>query len=714
MNAIIGMAELLLRSGLSDEARGYAQDIKQAGNNLISIINDILDFTKIEAGKMEIIPSKYLLASLINDTVNIIRTRLREKPIRFYTNIDGSIPHCLIGDEMRMRQILLNLLSNAAKFTTKGHISLSITAQQYKENKVWLNFLIADTGKGIKPEDQKKLFSEFVQVDSKRNRNVEGTGLGLTITKRLCSIMDGSISVTSEYGKGSIFTVTVPQGIASEETFAVVDDALNKKVLIYEGRIIYARSVCWSLENLGVSCTIVTTIADFAEALFKEKWSLILSGYGLHDKIKQIMNKPKEAFPGGEKPPLALMVEWGTEAYIPNVRFVSLPVQSLSIANILNGKADIKGYSDASSASGIIRYSFPGARILVVDDISTNLKVAEGLLAPYRATVDTCLSGAEAIELVKHYKYDIVFMDHMMPDMDGIEATAIIREWEKEKSLQKNENDQSEFSRISVVALTANAVSGIREMFLEKGFDDFIAKPIDVSKLDEVINSWISKDKRQHAFVKIEQDQRFGNFPKINGIDIQRGISMTGGTEAGFLSVLSIFRKDAQERLKVLRKSLEEEGQTFVINIHALKSASAAIGAQEVSEEAARLENASRAGDTAYIHVNLNLFIEQLSKLLEGISYALEIEKTENESAQVSASVCHDDKTEVVLLLKKLKEALKTQKAETIDILLNNLNRLVLDEETREAVDKISDDILMTEFDRAAKTIKEIMTNLKK
>ena len=712
MNAITGMAELLLRSGLSDEARSYAQDIKQAGNNLISIINDILDFSKIEAGKMEIVKNNYLLASLINDTVNIIRTKLREKPIRFFTNIDGKIPHCLIGDEVRMRQVLLNLLSNAVKFTDKGFISLTITVHERNEDKVWLKFSIADTGKGIKPEDQKKLFGEFVQVDVKRNRNIEGTGLGLVITKRLCSIMDGSITMESQYGEGSTFTVVIPQGITpSEESesdfFASVDNAADKKVLVFERRMIYANSVCWSLENMNVPHEMAATFEDFEKSLFREEWTLILSGYGLHDIIRKIMNKPEKDYPGGKKPLLALMVEWGTEAYIPNVRFVSLPVQSLSIANILNGKADIKGYSDTSSVSSIIRYSFPRARMLVVDDISTNLKVAEGLLAPYCSVIDTCLSGAEAIELVKHINYDIVFMDHMMPDMDGIEATAIIREWEKEKRL-KNEN----YKNIPIVALTANAVSGVREMFIEKGFNDFIAKPIDVSKLDESINRWISKDKRELGKTSASGKNNSGrsiNIPKIYGIDVQKGISMTGGSEAGYYSVLAIFRKDAQNRLKILRKTIETEGmKSFIINVHALKSAAAAIGAQEVSEEAARLESAGRAGDEAYIHAHLDMFIGQLSKLIDGLTYALEAEKAENDIEKNSKAGNND---QIISLLKKLEEALVSQKAELIDNLIDDIYKQPLDEKTRESVDSISDDVLMTEFNKAIKTIKELMTN---
>jgi signal transduction histidine kinase len=198
MNAITGMAELLLREEISGDALGYAQDIKQAGNNLVSIINDILDFSKIEAGKLEIIPINYLFSSLVNDTVNIIRMRLMEKPIRFSTNIDGSIPNSLIGDETRLRQILLNLLSNAVKYSERGHVGLDITTEKRDDKKIWLRIAVSDTGKGIKQEDRAKLFDEFVKVDIKKNQGIEGTGLGLAITKSLCIAMGGNISRSEE------------------------------------------------------------------------------------------------------------------------------------------------------------------------------------------------------------------------------------------------------------------------------------------------------------------------------------------------------------------------------------------------------------------------------------------------------------------------------------------------------------------------------------
>ena len=501
MNAISGMSELLLRRDLPEDARAEVQDIKQASINLISIINDILDFSKIEAGKLEIINSRYMLSSLVNDTVNIIRMRLLEKPIRFFTNIDGDIPNSLVGDEVRLRQIILNLLSNAAKFTEKGHISMSIIANKRTESHVWIRISISDTGMGIKEEEQTKLFSDFLQLDSKRNRNIEGTGLGLAITKRLCIAMGGEISVKSEYGIGSEFTVIIPQYIESQIPFAKVEDPLQKRVLVYEGRTVYARSLAWSLENLGVPHTVVSDFNDFASAIGQEEWFYVFSSYGLYHKIKPLIENT--IYSNKKHPPLALMVEWGTEAYIPNVRFVSLPAQSLSIANTLNGKTDSRDFFDNTSAGASIRFTIPGARLLVVDDLPTNLKVAEGLLAPYKAEVDSSLSGAEAIELIKQRAeqdedYDLVFMDHMMPEMDGIEACEAIRAWELEHP-----------KSVPIIALTANAVSGMRELFLEKGFNDFLAKPIDISKLEEILDRWIPREKRSmsNEQTKISSEQ---------------------------------------------------------------------------------------------------------------------------------------------------------------------------------------------------------------
>jgi CheY-like chemotaxis protein len=301
-----------------------------------------------------------------------------EKNIQFFSNIDGSIPDNLIGDEKRLRQILINLLSNAAKYTEKGNISMSVITEKRRVSdqgsaQIWLRISVSDTGIGIKPEDKKKLFSDFIQVDTKRNRNIEGTGLGLAITKRLCVAMGGDISVTSEYGSGSTFTIIIPQGIESETPIGIA--------------------------NVPVK--------------FAQKYET--------------------------------------------------------------------------------SFTVPNAKILLVDDIDANLKVAAGLLAPYKAKVDTACSGVEALQKIRamsETQYDLVFMDHMMPGMDGIECTGLIRKWE---------TAQSKSNRIPIVALTASAMSGAKEMYLEKGFDDYLSKPIELRVLDEILKNWLKKNEKSET-----------------------------------------------------------------------------------------------------------------------------------------------------------------------------------------------------------------------
>jgi CheY-like chemotaxis protein len=288
----------------------------------------------------------------------------------------------------------------------------------------------------------------------------------------------------------------------------------------------------------------------------------------------------------------------------------------------------------------------------------------------------------------------------MMPDMDGIEATEIIREWEMGRG-------DAVSDRIPIIALTANAVSGVREMFIEKGFDDFLAKPVDVSELDEILNKWILKIKREQEIE--EQEENDYNFPGINGVDIQKGIKMTGGTLEGYISVLSTFRKDVIERLLQLRNTLYEESLSlFTTHVHALKSAAAAIGAAELSVEAATLESAGKEGNREYINENLETFLEHLSILNEGVYVALEIEK-----ASCKGTIHRPEKGELIPLLRSLRTAVRAQKVENIDVILDELNHLLLDRDIMEAVEKISDDILMTEFDSALENIDDIMTKVK-
>ena len=481
MNAITGMAELALREDMPDAARGHVFTIKQAAVNLLAIINDILDISKIESGKMEIVPAPYLFSSLINDVISITRMRFIDSQICFITNIDSNIPNLLFGDETRIRQVLLNLLSNAEKFTESGFVSLTVMAQP-EENMVNLVFTIEDSGRGIKQEDIEKLFGEFIQVDLTNNRDIEGTGLGLAITRNLIQAMGGDISVSSEYGKGSVFTIMLPQEVRGKEKLAAVQNPEKKQALVYEPCKVCADSIIFTIGNLGVKCTLALDEAEFREKLAGGLYSFVFIAAAKYESNRDFCLEYESSVK------IILLAGFGESVSEKSLVALTMPAHSIPVANALNETANASGYSPDNESP--VRFTAPSARILVVDDISTNLKVAEGLMLPYKMQIDTVLSGSKAIEAIKNNNYDLVFMDHMMPVMDGIETVALIRKTNKQ---------------LPVVALTANVVSGMREMFIEKGFDDLLSKPIDVSKLDDILIRWLPKEKRRE---KIQTEKK--------------------------------------------------------------------------------------------------------------------------------------------------------------------------------------------------------------
>jgi len=629
MNAISGMSELLMRRELSDDAKNNVREIRQASSQLLSLVNDILDFTKIESGKLEIIPDNYMLSSLILDTVNIIRMRLIDKRVLFYTNIDANIPKNLIGDEVRIRQILLNLLSNAVKYTNEGHIGMTVTLDKQTEKQAWLKIEVTDTGLGISQEDMTEIFGEFVQVGERNKTGVEGTGLGLAITSRLCDAMGGEITVESKFGVGSTFTVIIPQEKISDDPFAAVKKPESKRVLVYEPRRKYAETVCWSLSNLRVPCTLVKDIEAFANAMINEDWFYIFSSWRLYEEVTTILNN--SAYLYGNKPQLALIVDLETDVTFTDVRYIPMPANSYSIANILNGESDIRNDIDSSYHYDTIRFTIPNARLLVVDDIAANLKVAKGLLALYDAVVDTCLSGREAVELIMQHEYDIIFMDHMMPEMNGIDSTAAIRTWEKARLDKGNVTDRE----IPIIALTANAVYGMREVFIESGFNAFLSKPISISELDYILDRWIPDEKKNYKHYQDvnhkSKDVGF-SFPKITGLDTVSGFYKSGGTEAVYREVLSLFCDDVEERLTALQ-AIQNDPSLIAFHAHAIKSASAYIGCAEIIKRAKALEAAGHDGNQAFINEKLPDFLQFVEELSNNIRTALNNYSSKNASS---------------------------------------------------------------------------------
>jgi signal transduction histidine kinase/CheY-like chemotaxis protein len=534
MNAIIGIAQVQLqRKDLPDDYITALQTIYSSANSQLGIVNDLLDMSKIETGKMVLSPVEYNTPSLINDAVQLNIVRIGSKQIEFTIEVDENLPSKLYGDELRIKQILNNLLSNAIKYTGKGRIKLSVGYLTDSDG-VILRFVVEDTGQGMKMEDRERLFSEYMRFNAQANRATEGTGLGLSITKKLVEMMDGTIGVESEYGKGSVFTVTVRQK---------------------------------AVECSAIGASIVAQLRKFA-------------------------------FTG--------------DRHAANLQISTEPM--------------------------------PYGSVLIVDDVATNLYVAEGLLSLYQLKIETADSGFAAIRKAENGGvYDIIFMDHMMPRMDGIETTLKLRELGYKGA---------------IVALTANAIVGNDEMFMQNGFDGFISKPIDVRQLNEILSKFVRDKHPEEAKLyaeKTAEHEAAGLRKEIikqgvnqrNAIDksrqaetvskpaAQAGTNQRGGADkgqqggdvvtshkpanfAGDPKLLKFFCQDAKAAIVTLRETVKTgDANLFTVTVHAMKSALANVGEDEASALAAALESVGRSGDMEYIAENIDEFIQTLEALVD-------------------------------------------------------------------------------------------------
>jgi CheY-like chemotaxis protein len=520
--------------------------------------------------------------------------------------------------------------------------------------------------------------------------------------------MGGDITVRSVYGAGSTFTVSLPQTIVDAGPFARVEAPETKPVLIYEKRRVSGQSLMYTLENLGVSCFLADNRETLAEFLEKEEHRFVFMPSNLYAEFRDILEKRSRS---GAAPPPAdgitpvLFVEYG-EAIRSDIKTLVMPVYPTMVADVLNGKISDPAYNHVQEFG--IRFTAPDARILIVDDMVTNLDVTAGLLAPYKVQIDRVLGGIEAIHLIQKNHYDIVFMDHMMPGMDGIEATEIIRNLEGDY-----------FKELPIIALTANAVSGMKEMFLERGFDDYLSKPMEIPRLDDLLGKWIPDEKK----IKVKEENRekpeaeiktpspfgggpAGETPFIEGLDIARGLANTGGTEAGYRKVLSSFVWDAEDRLKHIHVPPDPQKDSlaaFTVHVHALKGAAGSIGAVELSADAARLEAAGRSGDMELIREQLPSFCERLSTLTERIGKMLT--KSGEPGAADEKEGDSEDDPALWERADPLLEALESFNTAEIERLIAEMERLVGNPKTRLAIAHLSRQVLVGEYDEAIETL---------
>jgi signal transduction histidine kinase/DNA-binding response OmpR family regulator len=487
LNVVIGLTDLILEDDRIDmNITENLIKISNAGGTLLNIVNNILDFSKVESGRLSLTPIEYYTPSLINDVVTLVMIRLRERPITFSLDIDDNLPVKLYGDDLRVKQIFSNLLTNAVKYTRQGNIEFALHCKR-EGDAVWIEAAVTDTGIGIREEDLKNLFSDYYQVDSRANRSVDGTGLGLSITKKLVEKMNGEIHVESEFGKGSTFRLRLKQGFISDTPIGA--------------------ELAGKLRNF-----------HYAED-------------------KRIVSK----------------------------RFV--------------------------------RINLSYAKVLVVDDMRTNLDVAAGLLRKYKMQVDCLTCGQDAIDRIRYGTpvYNAIFMDHMMPGMDGIETVDAIRNLNSEYAMN-----------IPIIALTANAIHGTEELFYAHGFQAFMTKPIDIMELDSVIRKWVRNETMEDLSVSGATAPAEAKNAVINieGVDTDKGLAYYGMEMDIYLSILRSFAVNTPILLKKLEAVSAETLRDYVVNVHGLKGTCANIGAETIRETALNLETIARTGNINYVLAN--------------------------------------------------------------------------------------------------------------
>jgi CheY-like chemotaxis protein/HPt (histidine-containing phosphotransfer) domain-containing protein len=576
-------------------------------------------------------------------------------------------------------------LGNAVKYTESGHVSFSVSGEAGNDDTILLTFKITDTGKGIRKEDIDKLFIEYVRVDTDAGKTIDGVGLGLTISNNLIRVMDGSIEVESELGTGSTFTVKLPQKVTSGERMAYINNPAEKKSLIYETRDVYAGSIAYTIGNLGGDFKVCSNDAELHGILAGEAFSFIFTSYELYVSNKEAI----ERLAADAK--VILLTDFGEILPENTLNTLAMPVYSVAIANILNGGGENFSYSERSVDT--VSFAAPGAKVLVVDDINTNLVVAKGLLLPYQLEIELCNSGADSIKALQSKDYDLVFMDHKMPGMDGIEATERIRAMEEQY-----------YRELPIISLTANAVAGMREMYLEKGFNDYLSKPIDTIKLNEVLERWIPKAKQLAPMAAAEEaswTEEMGRQPiEIEGLDVRRGISISGGKLEPYFETLSTFYDDGMERSGEIKHCLASGDMTLLeVHVHALKSASGSIGADKLSKKAAVVEDLTVKGDFEKAAKRGADFVKDLDFLLASISKA--VDKYAGKHGQNCSETFNS-------ALIQLKDALDRMDAAAInqsaDLMLGSSGA-----ENSAFAKTVSGKILMAEYDEAAAMIGDIL-----
>lgn len=671
LNAIIGMAELILRDEVSTRVNDSAIHIRDAGESLVSIINDILDISKIESGKMEIHQEAYHLSGLLRDVINIIVTRVRDKDVELIVDIDPKIPEHLFGDEMRVRQILVNLLNNAVKYTENGYIKLSLGYTQEGEGIV-IHGGVEDTGIGMTEEEMEHIFDSFVRVENVQNQTIEGTGLGLTICSQSLDLMGGKISVSSLYGVGSNFSFSFPQEIDEKGALAVLKRKEDVRILFMENSLEQQAIIERTFGSFSIKLDFIESAEGFIEKLQMAEYTHAFLSCQDYEKaaetIKTVLKRVHTK--------LFVIKNFGEILEeTAEIKGIQRPLYCVNLMEAINGEL----YAYERKEYHKEAFVAPQVRVLVVDDNMVNLKVAEGLLEPYELQIDTAASGRQCLELLKeNTDYQMVFLDHMMPEMDGIETLHEIR---------KLGGDY--YKNLTVIALSANALKEARKMFCEEGFQDFIPKPIDTRELEEKLRKYIPAEFKESVMVEIASTEEMPL--SIEGIDTEAGLERWSGNRKKYMEILRVVYQDGLEKLPKIKEYAERDDyRSYMIETHAVKSVAESIGAYELSGLAKDQEYAAREEDRGKLRSTKGEFLKCYEELLLVLGELFESEDVKEEPVEtISLEEAeeyikkaeeliedYEDEAALALLSELLKYQLPYYKEDFLPAVIGRLKRL--------------------------------------
>lgn len=580
INTIMGMDEMILRETSEKVVEEYALDIKTASQNLLSLINDILDISKIESGKMGVVNGEYAFMSLMHDVLNNVTLRAKEKGLEIRLNIASDIPCDMLGDDIRIKQILTNIITNAVKYTQEGYIEISASCSRNFNGTVDLFFKVKDTGMGIKQEDMKRLFQSFERLDENRNRNIEGAGLGMTITQNLLRMMGSNLNVESEYGKGSTFSFTLNQEIVNDEH-----------------------------------------IGDFEQ------------------KLKQLTSN----------------YEYSTSFEAPNAKF------------------------------------------LVVDDNTMNRKVFVALLKESRVQIFEAADGYECLEMIKQQHFDMIFLDHMMPGMDGVETLKAMATLEGNKCLGT-----------PVIALTANAIAGAKERYITLGFHGFLSKPVVPAQLEKMIRDFLPDDLLEYHEIDAKDEARKNRvrqveLPEIEGIDWEYALLHFPDANMVFQSTVDFYDAIDYEKEEIQRyyndlDSVDFPIEDYRIKVHGVKSMANTIGATALGGLAKLCEYAARDGDKARIRVLTPVLLEEMDNMKAKLSVI----------KQDTKLPVMEDMDELFALLEMLKMSIITHDSDTGDKVTKQLLGYSYTDDIQGKIEHLSLHILNMEYDEALSDIDDL------